>query len=95
MVAGAVDAQYLPRAQAAKGAPATPPEAKPLGRHVRALREARGWTQERLAERANLDRAYVAGIEVGLRNPSLRNLAKLARALNVSLADLFAGSRPQ
>ena len=42
-----------------------------LGWRVRQLREARRWTQETLAERADLDRSYVAGIEAGLRNPSV------------------------
>ena len=69
--------------------PPPPPEAKALGRRMRALRDDRGWTQEELADAAELDRAYVAGMEVGLRNPSLRNLAKVARALRVPLASLF------
>ncbi len=76
-------------AQHQKVYPPPPPEAKAVGRRIRGLREAKGWTQERLAEAADLDRAYVAGIEVGLRNPSLRNLAKIATALGVSLKRLF------
>ena len=60
-----------------------------LGWRVRQLRDARGWTQETLAARAALDRSYVAGIEAGLRNPSTKALAKLARALGVSLSRLF------
>ena len=47
---------------------------------MRQLREAKGWTQEILAEKANIDRSYVAGIEAGLRNPSFKALAKIARA---------------
>jgi len=62
-----------------------------LGWRVRQLREAKGWTQEILAGRAGLDRSYVAGIEAGLRNPSTRALAKLARALGVTLSGLFDG----
>jgi transcriptional regulator with XRE-family HTH domain len=60
-----------------------------LGRRVRQLREANGWTQERLAERADLDRSYIAGIEVGRRNPSLNALEKLSSAFGLDLADLF------
>lgn len=60
-----------------------------LGRRVRGLRDHKGWTQEQLAEQADLDRSYIAGIEVGARNPSLRALERLAEALNVSLAGLF------
>lgn len=62
-----------------------------LGWRVRQLRESHDWTQEILASRAGLDRSYVAGIEAGLRNPSTKALAKLARALGVSLSTLFEG----
>jgi transcriptional regulator with XRE-family HTH domain len=62
-----------------------------LGWRIRQLRESHGWTQETLAARAALDRSYVAGIEAGLRNPSTKALAKLARALGVSLSKLFEG----
>jgi transcriptional regulator with XRE-family HTH domain len=60
-----------------------------LGWKVRQLRESKGWTQEALAGRASLDRSYVAGIEAGLRNPSTKALAKLARALGVTISSLF------
>lgn len=60
-----------------------------LGWRVRQLRESKGWTQEALAGRAGLDRSYVAGIEAGLRNPSTKALAKLARPLGVTLSELF------
>jgi transcriptional regulator with XRE-family HTH domain len=60
-----------------------------LGWRVRQLRDSKGWTQEVLAARAALDRSYVAGIEAGLRNPSTKAAAKIARALGVTLSDLF------
>ena len=60
-----------------------------LGWKVRQLRESKGWTQEILADRAGLDRSYIAGIEAGLRNPSTKALAKLARALGVTFSQLF------
>jgi transcriptional regulator with XRE-family HTH domain len=62
-----------------------------LGRRVRALRTAKAWSQERLAEEADMDRSYIAGIEVGARNPSVRALERLARALSVRISDLFEG----
>ena len=61
-----------------------------LGQRVRALRHARGWSQEQLAEATELDRSYLAGIEVGARNPSLKALVRLAKAFRVGLADLFS-----
>jgi transcriptional regulator with XRE-family HTH domain len=69
------------------------PLLRALGWRVRQLRESKGWTQETLAGRAALDRSYVAGIEAGLRNPSTKALAKLARALGVTLSELFRDVR--
>ncbi len=62
-----------------------------LGWRIRQLRDAKKWTQERLAEHADLDRSYIAGIEAGLRNPSVQSLWRIARALDISLAVLFDG----
>lgn len=42
-----------------------------------------------MAERAALDRSYIAGIEAGLRNPSVKAVGKVARGLGVSLSELF------
>jgi transcriptional regulator with XRE-family HTH domain len=61
-----------------------------LGSRVRKLREHERWTQKVLADRAGLDRSYIAGIEAGLRNPSLKALHKVARGLGVSLSQLVA-----
>jgi len=56
---------------------------------VRELRRARGFSQEKLAERAGLHHTYVGGIERGERNLGLLNVEKIAAALSVSLAELF------
>jgi transcriptional regulator with XRE-family HTH domain len=42
-----------------------------------------------MAERAELDRSYIAGIEAGLRNPSIKAVAKIARGLGLTLAELL------
>ena len=60
-----------------------------FGQAVRQLREARGWSQEELAARAELNRSYLGEIERGAATPSLATLAKLALALELSLADLM------
>jgi transcriptional regulator with XRE-family HTH domain len=60
-----------------------------VGGRVRHLREVRGWTQEAFARRADVDRSYVAGIETGMRNPSIKAVAKIARGLGITLATLF------
>jgi transcriptional regulator with XRE-family HTH domain len=62
-----------------------------LGLNVRRRREARELTQENLAERASLDATYISGIERGLRNPGIKNVAKLAKALGLSTAELCKG----
>lgn len=62
-----------------------------LGQNVRRRREARELTQEKLAERAGLDPTYISGIERGLRNPGIKNVARLAKALGFSTADLCKG----
>lgn len=60
-----------------------------LGKTVRNLRLRQGMSQEELAERADLHRTYIAGIEGGGRNITLKSVDKLARALKVSVADLL------
>ena len=42
-----------------------------------------------LAFKAKLDRTYIGGIERGERNISLKNIQKIAVALNISLEELF------
>lgn len=61
-----------------------------VGKNVRSLRVAKGMTQERLAFAADLDLTYIGGIERGRRNPSLLAMARIAHALDASLADLIA-----
>jgi transcriptional regulator with XRE-family HTH domain len=60
---------------------------------IRELRAERGWSQERLAEEADLHRTYIGGIERSLRNVSLFNIDKLAHGFGVPIAELFAPSR--
>ena len=60
-----------------------------FGDRVRALREAQGLTQATFAERCQLDRTYISGIERGRRNVGLRNVEVIARALGVSISTLL------
>lgn len=62
---------------------------KALGEAIRTRRgEIDGLSQEGLADLAGMHRTYVSEIERGLRNPSFRNLFKLATALEVPLSEL-------
>ena len=59
-----------------------------LSQRIERLRKDKGMTQEGLAEKAGLHRAYFWDIENG-RNISVKTAYKIARALGVSLAQLF------
>lgn len=61
-----------------------------FGDRVRELRLKKGVSQEALADLAGLHRTYLGGIERGERNPSLVNIGRIAEALDVPVAQLFA-----
>ncbi len=54
-----------------------------VGFNIRRIREERGLSQEKLAALAGLHRAYVGQIERGEKNIGLKNLEKIAKALEV------------
>jgi transcriptional regulator with XRE-family HTH domain len=59
-----------------------------VGKSVQRLRQAKGWSQEELAEQAGMHRTYISGIERGIRNATLTVLERLAIALGVRIGDL-------
>ena len=61
-----------------------------FGLRLSEIRKSRGWSQERLATESGLARSYVGGVERGQRNIALRNICKLASALDLSPSALFA-----
>jgi len=63
---------------------------KSFGLVVRQLREGQGWSQERLAENADLNRSYLGEVERGDATPSLVTVAKLADALGMPPSVLLA-----
>lgn len=89
---GARRADVAPRALAAwpDGADVVAGVCVQFGRVIRELREARGWSQERLAGRAELNRSYMGEIERRAAMPSLATAAKLALALDVPLSQLIS-----
>lgn len=66
------------------------PQLLQFGLHLKKLRLARGLSQEQLGMIAELDRTYISGIERGVRNVSLANIFRIAKALDVPVAALFA-----
>lgn len=59
-----------------------------LGNRIRAIRNAKGLTQQNLADISGLDYRYIGAIERGERNFSIDNLEKVLVALNVSLHEV-------
>ena len=68
---------------------------KKFGKRVRELRRAKSLSQEELAFRAGVHRTYLGGIERGERNPALENIEAIAKALGISLSDLFQFDKTQ
>jgi len=62
-----------------------------LARNIKAARKLLGLSQEELAHRAEIDRTYVSGIERQVRNPTITVVAKFAKALDTTTADLLDG----
>jgi transcriptional regulator with XRE-family HTH domain len=62
---------------------------KLVGERIRTLRKAKGWTQEDLAEKANINNSYFGGIERGDRNISLETLDKVIKALDVAPSEIL------
>ena len=66
-----------------------------VGRNVKRLRLAAGLSQAELAERMGVDRAYVSGLELGQRNPTIVTLWHIGEALDVKLRSFFEEERLQ
>lgn len=66
-----------------------------VGRNVKRLRIAAGFSQAELAERMGVDRAYASGLELGQRNPTVVTLWHLAKALGVKLKSFFEEEKQQ
>ncbi len=65
-----------------------------LGVRIRVLRTWRGWSQERLAERAAIDRTQLTKIETGQVSPGLDYLWTIADALEVDIVEMFREDKP-
>lgn len=62
---------------------------KILGKRIQKVRKSTGLTQEELAEKVNVSRAYIGYIEQARNTPSLELLQKIARALRIDIKELF------
>lgn len=59
-----------------------------VGRRIREFRQAKGWSQQLLADHAELERAHLSRLEEGKREAGLRILERIAIALGVEVEDL-------
>lgn len=62
-----------------------------FGERVKDLRKNIGLSQEKFALKINMDRTYLASVEAGNRNISLRNIEKIADGFDMSISELFEG----
>ena len=60
-----------------------------FGRRLRELRLEKRWSQETLANLAEIDRTYIPGIESGKRNVSIIIIEKIASVFDLSMAELL------
>ena len=65
--------------------------AKQFGRNLRRVRKQAGFTQDRLAAEALMDRAAVSRLENGHRLPRLDHIQRLTKATGVPVGDLLEG----
>ncbi len=66
-----------------------------LGRAVRRLRRAAGYSQESFADKCKLHRTYMGSVERGETNISLDNLERIAKALNLSAGQLLVDAEKE
>ncbi|WP_134093889.1 helix-turn-helix transcriptional regulator [Novosphingobium sp. PhB55] len=60
-----------------------------LATNMKRLRKERGWSQEALADEAELDRTYISGIERQVKNPTITVVERVAKAMGCALGDLL------
>ena len=62
---------------------------KDFGGRIKELRIQKGLSQEELAYLAGVHRTYIGAVERGEKNISLKNIKKVADALNIKVAEIF------
>ena len=64
-----------------------------IGKKISAWRKERGFTQAQLAEKSNISRSYLAGVETGRYNPSIDTLKNIAKSLNINISFLLEDTK--
>ena len=60
-----------------------------VGKNIQKIRESKGISQQELAAKCNFEKSNMSRLEAGRVNPTLSTLEKIAKALDVSLTELF------
>src|SRR5947207_588057 len=86
------DASPAARAMEAAMARVKKTRGKTMGTLIKELRDGKGWTQAKLAERAGVTQGFISQLEQGIRvKVTLESAGKLARALGVDVGELLKG----
>ena len=64
-------------------------EAQKLGKNLKRIRKEKGISQGDIVRSLGMDRAFISNIENGKTNPTLATIAKLAKAVGVSIDELM------
>lgn len=59
------------------------------------LREAKGWSQQKLSDTSGVSQAYISELELGRKNPTIKILLKLSQALEVPINKLIAETQKE
>jgi transcriptional regulator with XRE-family HTH domain len=65
------------------------PESQKLGQNLKRIRTQKGISQGEIARTLGIDRSFITNIEGGKTNPTLSTIAKLAKAIGVSVGELM------
>lgn len=66
-----------------------------VAENIKLIRKEKGITQKQLGEKCGLSEAMIRQYELGLRNPKLENLKKIAKAFDIYVGDLLADNFPE
>ena len=64
-------------------------EAEKLGKNLKRIRTAKGISQGEISRKLEVDKSFVSNIENGKTNPTLATIAKIAKAIGVSVGELM------
>lgn len=64
-------------------------ESEKLGQNLKRIRTEKGISQNKIARTLDIDRAFISNIENGKTNPTLATIAKIAKAIGVSIGELM------